>query len=388
MTDLLIKAFIKNAGDANDPAVRAKYGALSGTCGIVLNVLLFAAKLIIGIISSSVAIIADAFNNLSDAGSSVVMLVGFKLSGAPADRQHPFGHGRIEYVTGFIISLLIMLLGVEFVKTSWERIMNPESVTFGTATAVILAVSVALKLWMFAFNRKLGARIGSGAMKTASADALSDAAATAAVLVGLIIGQNTSAPVDGWLGMAVAAFILFTGVNTARENISSIIGTPPDEGFVEEVKKQAAAFPEILGVHDLVVHNYGPGHLMISFHAEVACDGDMIRLHEVIDALEFILRERYGAVATIHMDPIVTNDAFANEKRELVRAIVSDIDEKLSIHDFRVVRTTAYTALIFDVVMPYGYKTPPRKLEEAIENAVKDKDPACFARVHAEYSYT
>ncbi|MBQ3378946.1 MAG: cation transporter [Clostridia bacterium] len=388
MTEFLIKRFIKNANDINDPFVRGKYGALSGVSGIILNVLLFAAKLILGILSASVAITADAFNNLSDAGSSVVMLAGFKLSAAPADKAHPFGHGRIEYISGFIISLAIMLLGVEFIKTSWEKIMHPANVHFGTATAVILAVSILLKLWMYVFNKKLGARINSGAMKTAAADALSDAAATAAVLIGSAIGYHAGVPVDGYLGIAVAAFILFTGFNTARENVSSIIGAPPDESFVRDIKAEAESFPEILGIHDLVVHNYGPGNVMISFHAEVACDGDILKLHEAIDALELRLREKYGLEATIHMDPIVTDDKFTKEKKDEAERIVSQIDERLTIHDFRVVRTTAYTRLVFDVVMPYGFKTSPAELERRIDEAVSEKDPSCRAKVHAEHSYT
>ncbi|MBQ1374674.1 MAG: cation transporter [Clostridia bacterium] len=387
MTDLLIRTFIKNADDINDPLVRSRYGALSGGAGIVLNILLFVMKLVLGFFTASVAITADAFNNLSDAGSSVVMLVGFKLSAAPADKAHPFGHGRIEYISGFLISVAIMILGVEFIKTSWERIMEPAEVSISAVTLVILAASVILKLWMYAFNRKLGGRINSGAMKTAAADALSDAAATAAVLIGTVAGHYAGVPLDGYLGIAVAAFILFTGFNTARENVSSMIGAPPDGELVGHIREEAAAFPEILGIHDLVVHNYGPGHVMISFHAEVACDGDIIKLHEAIDALENRLREKYGAVATIHMDPIVTDDKYTSGKKAEAERLVSAIDERLTIHDFRVVRTAEYTRLVFDVLMPYEFKMTPGELETRIEAAVREADPACRARVHAEHSY-
>lgn len=388
MTNLLVKKFIKDADNINDPKVRRHYGELAGTTGIILNLILFTIKLLAGIFSASVAVTADAFNNLSDAGSSIVMLIGFKLSTAPADKDHPFGHGRMEYLSGFIISLLIMLMGVEFIKTSWAKIINPSDVEFGLIPIVILIVSVLIKIWMSVFNYKLGTRINSGAMKATYADSLSDAVSTSVVLIGTLIGYYLNIAIDGYLGIVVALFILYTGFNTARESVSSLLGAPPDEDFVKAIRDEVAQFPEIVGMHDLVIHNYGPGRSMISFHAEVPCNADIIKMHDVIDLVELRIRERFGATTTIHMDPIATDDNYTNEQKAIVSELVKQIDERLSIHDFRIVKGAMHTNLIFDVVMPHKFNMTSHELESRIMDAVNKHDATCFAVVHAEHSYT
>lgn len=387
MTNLLVKIFIKDADNINNPVVRRNYGQLAGITGIILNLILFSIKLFAGIFSASVAVTADAFNNLSDAGSSIVMLIGFKLSSAPADKNHPFGHGRIEYLSGFIISLLIMLMGIEFIKTSWTKITAPSDIEFGLISVVILVISILIKIWMSIFNYKLGSRINSGAMKATYADSLSDAIATTTVLIGMLAGYYLNIAIDGYLGIIVALFILYTGFNTAKESVGSLLGAPPDKNFVQDIRDEVAKFPEIVGIHDLVIHNYGPGRSMISFHAEVPCNADIIKMHDVIDLVELRIRERFGATTTIHMDPIVTDDSYTNNQKDIVTSIVHKIDERLSIHDFRVVKGVTHTNLIFDVVMPHKFDMSPHELESYIMDAVNKYDSSCFAVVHAEHSY-
>lgn len=379
MITLLSKLLIKNANQYDDPRVRIAYGVLCGGVGILFNVLLTVGKLIAGGLSGSIAVTADAFNNLSDAASSVVTLAGFRISGNKADSEHPFGHGRVEYIAGLIVSMAILLMGVELMKTSVEKIFSPEPVTFSLLTVVILTLSILVKLYMFFYNRGVGKKIDSAAMRATALDSFSDVAATSVVLLSTFIAKWTGLAVDGYAGAAVALFILYTGFVAAKETISPLLGQPPDQAYADSVERLVLSYPDVIGVHDLVVHDYGPGRVMISLHAEVSADGNMIRLHDTIDNIERRLRTELGCEAVIHMDPVVTNDAETNRLRAVVEAIVSDVDEKLSVHDFRMVAGHTHTNLIFDVVVPFGLSLSDDEVKKTIESRVSAAEENCFA---------
>ncbi len=315
MVNFLIRLFIPDSQKINDPVVRGRYGILAGGMGILLNLCLFCSKFFAGFFTGSIAITADAFNNLSDAGSSVVTLAGFKMASMPADREHPFGHGRLEYLSGLAISAAILLVGLELGKSSVEKIIHPEAVRMGILPMVILICSILVKLWMAYFNRSLGKRISSSAMMATAADSLTDAAATSAVLVGMAVGHLSGRLIDGYIGLLVAAFILYSGFTTARDSLSPLLGQAPDKEFVASIQQAAMAHPEILGIHDLIVHDYGPGRRIISFHAEVPSNRDILETHDVIDHLEMELRERFQCDVTVHMDPIVIDNAVINTLR-------------------------------------------------------------------------
>ena len=311
MIQFLARRFIRDCDNVEDPAVRRAYGALCGCVGIGLNVLLFLGKLLAGLATGSVAVTADAVNNLSDAGSSVVTLLGFKLAAKIPDRDHPFGHGRMEYVSGLVVSMAIILMGVELARTALEQILRPKPVDFTPLAAGILLVSIAVKTYMALYNRSVGRRIGSAAMSAAARDSLGDCLATAAVLLGGLAGRLWDVHIDGWCGGAVALFILWSGVGAAKDTIDPLLGQPPSPEFVARVRELALSYPEIIGIHDLIVHDYGPGRRIISLHAEVPASGDILALHDVVDAAERRLGEEMGCLATIHMDPVVHDDGGA-----------------------------------------------------------------------------
>lgn len=384
----LLKCFIKNYQDTKNQKVRQQYGMLGGTIGICLNLFLFAGKFMAGLITSSIAITADAFNNLSDAGSSILTLVGFKMAGKPADKLHPFGHGRIEYLAGVGISIAIFLMGIELVKTSIEKIVQPEVVTFSSLSMIILVVSIGVKLWMCFFNRSLGKRIDSATMKATAMDSLNDAIATSAVLLGLFVGQKTGFAVDGYVGLLVAIFILYTGYQTAKDSLSPLVGQAPDWEFVKEIENTVLSYPEIVGIHDLIVHNYGPGQSMVSLHAEVPCDMDMIHAHDIIDTIEFDLKQKFDCEATIHMDPIAVDNARINDLKDKVIAIVQTIDPRMSIHDFRLTDGPRHSNLIFDVVAPYNLRMNDEELRQRIRREVQQLEGGNFyAVVQVDKSY-
>ena len=370
MLHLLAKAFIPRCDDPADPAVRRAYGTLCGAVGIGLNLLLFAAKCIVGVVSGSVAIAADALNNLSDAGSSLVALLGFRLSGKKPDHDHPFGHGRLEYVSGLAVAGLILLMAVELAKSSVARILRPQSVTFTAVTAAVLVASIAVKLYMYAYNRSIGRRIQSAALLATAADSRSDALGTAVVLLSMALGRVTALPLDGWVGLAVAAAIFVTGVKAARETISPLLGRAPAPEFVAAIRDIVMAHKSIRGIHDLVVHDYGPGRVMITLHAEVPADGDMLALHDDIDLAERELAEQLGCVATIHMDPVVDDDA-THALRAQVAQAAQAVDGRITIHDFRMVPGPSHTNLIFDAVVPYDEALPHSEVARRIREAVK-----------------
>lgn len=386
MIDLLVRRFIQNADDTASPAVRQAYGRLSGLVGILLNLLLSAGKFLAGLLTGAISITADAFNNLSDAGSSVVTLIGFQMAGKKADADHPFGHGRMEYLSGLFVSVLILLVGVELFKSSVEKVLHPTPVDFSWLSAVILAVSICVKLWMCLFNRKLGRRIDSAAMLATSTDSLSDAVATGAVLAGLLAGRFTSLPVDGWVGLLVSLFILKAGWGAAKDTIDPLLGKPADPALVREIEATVLAHEEISGIHDLVIHDYGPGRRMMSLHAEVSADCDIMVVHDKIDNIERELYEVYGIEAVIHMDP-VRNDEQTLQLRARVALLVQSIDPALSIHDFRTVPGPTHTNLIFDVVTPHGFRLEDDQLKASIQQAVSVLDSSYRTVIQVDRTY-
>ncbi len=371
----LIRKLKRNSAGASNPILRRKYGVISGSVGIGLNILLFAGKLTIALISGSAAIIADAFNNLSDAGSAVVTIAGFKLSGKKPDPQHPFGHGRFEYITGFVVSVIIIVMGFELALNSFEKIRNPLQVSGTTLTLVILFTSVAVKLYMALYNYKLCKIFDSAALKATAIDSLSDAVATSAVILTLYISKYTGVQLDGYAGLLVSAFILYSGIIAAKETLAPLLGMPPKPEFVEEVERIVMSHPPIVGMHDLVVHDYGPGRVMLSLHAEVPSEINVFDAHCAIDDLENKLADKLGCEAVIHFDPLDVNDAELKRLKEIVTNIVRSIDGRLEIHDFRYVPGQTHTNLLFDVVVPYSFEIDDDLLRHEICGKVCEEIP-------------
>ena len=387
MTAFLVRHLIRDSERTEDPAVRERYGVLAGATGIVLNLLLFLGKFIAGLVTGAISVTADAFNNLSDAASSVVTLVGFRLAGQKADADHPFGHGRMEYLAGLAVSLLILLVGVELGKSSIEKILSPEVVDFSWLSVVILLVSVAVKLWMSRFNRVLGRRIDSAAMAATATDSLSDAVATSAVLAGLLIGHFTSLPVDGWFGLLVAVFILKAGFGAVKDTLDPLLGKPPEHSLVEDIERVILSHPQIVGVHDMIIHDYGPGRRMMSVHAEVPADSDMLEVHDIIDHVERELGDRFHMEAVIHMDPIAQNDPVTVHLREQVAELVRRVDPAITIHDFRITPGPLRTNVIFDAVVPYELKLADSEVRRAVEEQVRSLGENYYAVINIDRAY-
>ena len=387
MIAILAKWLIPDHENTSDAVVRRAYGQLCGIVGIALNVLLFAGKFFAGTLSGSIAVTADAFNNLSDAGSSVVTLLGFRLAGRKPDPEHPFGHGRMEYLSGLVVSALILLMGVELAKSSFQKIVHPEEVEFSVVAVVILLCSIAVKFYMSLYNRRIGKKINSSAMVATGIDSLSDTISTAAVLVALLVGKFSGLMIDGWVGMLVALFILYSACRAAMETVSPLLGQAPEEEFVRRIEELVLAHDEVCGIHDLVVHDYGPGRVMISLHAEVPSSGDILELHDMIDGIEMELREQLDCEAVIHMDPIVTDDALTTELRMKVSALVQEVDPRATIHDFRMVIGPTHTNLIFDAAVPFGGEKSNRQMEEEIKQKVRQMEGAYFAVVRVENTH-
>ena len=352
MITFLASLFIKDRRNYDSPAVRQAYGVLSGAVGIGLNILLFLGKWIAGTLSGSIAITADAFNNLSDAGSSIITLIGFRLSGQAPDPEHPFGHGRMEYISGLLVSVAILVIGFELIWSSFGKLRDPEPIESSALVLGILLASILVKVYMFYYNRSLSKKLDSAAMKATSVDSLSDTVATTLVLIATVISKYTGLILDGWFGILVGIFIVYTGGSTLKETIDLLIGQPPKKEFIDEIREIVLGHSLVYGVHDLIVHDYGPGRRMISLHAEVAVDGDIQDIHEQIDHIEHELQEKLNCSATIHMDPIVTDDKEVLEMKAKVEAMVQSLDEAFSMHDFRMVKGPTRTNLIFDVEVP------------------------------------
>lgn len=388
MVELLAKLFLKNAEDMAAPETRQGYGMLCGSIGIFFNVLLAVGKFVAGLISGSVAIMADAVNNLSDAGSSLIVLFGFKLAGQKPDPDHPFGHGRVEYISGLLVSMLIIYMAVELLKTSVNAILHPGEIVFEPVVVVILLVSVLVKFYMFFYNRKIGKRIRSEAMLATSMDSLSDMGATVVVLVSMLVSYYTSLQIDGICGVFVALLIFYAGFNSAKETINPLLGQPPEPEFVKRIEEIIGAEKEIIGIHDLIVHNYGPGRIMISLHAEVSADGDILVLHDMIDNVEHRLKNELHCAAVIHMDPVCTKDEQTLELKNVVTAIVKGIDPVLSIHDFRVVKGPTHTNLIFDMAVPFDFSLSDVDLADQVQKKIWKYNPVYFAVIEIDKFYT
>ncbi len=354
---------------------RSAYGKLCGVVGIVLNIILFAGKFLAGVLSNSIAITADAFNNLSDAGSSVVTLIGFKLAEQKPDSEHPFGHGRMEYLSGLVVSAVILMMGFELVKDSIDKILHPTEVEFSMVVLGILIASILLKFYMAFYNYRYGKKYESATLKATATDSLSDCVSTFVVLAATIIGYYTDVQIDGFCGIAVGILIFVAGVNAARETLDPLLGQPPEPEFVEQIEEMVLSFNKesIIGIHDLIVHDYGPGRRVISLHAEVPAEGDMVALHDIIDNLEMKLRIELGCLTTIHMDPVVTTDERVTELKGKCNDIIKGIGEKLSLHDFRVVFGDTHTNLIFDVVIPYEFALSDSETTKLMQEKIWEK---------------
>lgn len=386
MITLLSRLLIRDYKNFTSPAVRLRYGALCGAVGICFNILLFFGKLTAGTLTGSIGITADAFNNLSDAGSSAIALVGFRLSDTKADKEHPFGHGRFEYIAGLIVSMAILLMGIELVKTSVEKIVTPEPVTFSFLALGVLIASILIKLYMFFYNRGIGKKIDSATMRATAMDSFSDVAATSVVLLSMLVTKWTGWRIDGWAGLAVALFILYTGFRAAKETISPLLGQPPEREYVKRIERIVLDQAGIIGVHDLVVHDYGPGRVMVSLHAEVPANGDLIQLHDSVDNLEKRLRTECGCEAVIHMDPVETDNAETNRLRTETETILAAIDARLSLHDFRVVPGHTHTNLVFDVVVPFEFPMPDDAVRQAVSERVHALEGTCYAVIQIDKS--
>ena len=370
MVTLLSRLLIKNHEQVSDPSVRRQYGVLCGGVGIALNILLFFGKFFAGTISGSIAITADAFNNLSDAGSSLVTILGFKLAGQKPDPDHPFGHGRMEYLSGLVVAMLILLMGFELLKSSVEKIRFPEAIEFSWLSVVILLAGIACKFYMSHYNRVIGEKINSTAMKATAADCLSDCISTAAVLAATLISHFFQWNIDGWVGLAVACFILYAGYNAAKDTIDPLLGQAPDPDLVLNIEKTVLEYHPIQSIHDMIVHDYGPGRMMISLHAEVPADGDLLAMHDTIDLAEQALRDKFGCDAIIHMDPIVTDDEHVLHMRSKMAQLVKVMDERVTVHDFRMVTGPTHTNLIFDVACPFDLSLSDSEVKRQVEAIV------------------
>lgn len=372
MTQLLLKIFIKDYQNAHIPAVRTAIGKLAGTTGIVCNFLLFGLKLAAGLLSGAVSVVADALNNLSDAASSLVTLIGFRLAQRPADKDHPYGHARYEYLSGLIVAALILVIGMDLAESSLIRIFNPEPVTYSMLTFVILITASAVKLWMCLFYRKTGKYIGSATLKAASVDSRNDVITTVSVLVGCLLQQFFRVQLDGFVGLAVSAFILWSGIGIAKETISPLLGQRADRELTDKISKRILSCPKVLGIHDLLVHDYGPGQCFASVHVEISAEEEPLICHDLIDTIENDVLEQLNVHLVIHYDPVLTDDKEWDQMRQTVENTVAQIDNRLSVHDFRLVRGASHTKLVFDLSVPYDMRHQKKELKAKIDQALQE----------------
>lgn len=387
MTSLLIRLFVKDRDNVGDPAVRNRYAMLASVTGIILNVLLFAGKLTLGLITASVAVVADAFNNMSDASSSVVTLVGFRMSGKHADKKHPMGHGRLEYISAFIVDMLIIVVGFELFMSSIDKIMSPELPDVSDALLIMLGAAILVKLWLFVYYGRIAKKINSAAIRAASFDSISDTVATTLVLVSALISRYTSVAIDGWAGIAVAAFILFTGFRAAKETIELLLGSSPDPEFVQKIYEFVKRYPQVVGIHDVMVHDYGPGRMIVSFHAEVPSDSNFCYAHDVVDCIERDMHDEFGCIVTIHIDPIDVNDERINEMRKFAEETAREVDPEFTIHDFRMTYGGKHYNMIFDLSIPTDSKYDDEEAATLVAERIKEKNPECFAVIKAEHPF-
>ncbi|MBS7339013.1 MAG: cation transporter [Lachnospiraceae bacterium] len=389
MISILSRIFIKNSKDTKNPVVRQAYGMLCGALGIALNIFLFMVKFLAGQLSGSIAITADAFNNLSDAGSSVITLFGFKMAGQKPDSDHPFGHGRIEYISGLLVSIIILIMAFELFKSSVDKILHPQAVEASTLVLVILILSICVKVYMYLYNRSVSRKIDSAAMMATAKDSISDSIATVVVLLTTLLANLTEIQADGWCGLLVAAFVFYAGFSAAKDTISPLLGQPPEPEFVKRIEEIIMEYKDqgVIGIHDLVVHNYGPGRVMLSVHVEVPSTGDILVLHDMIDLIEHRLGNELGCSAVIHMDPICLDDEKTNEMKQKVAGIVSGMEGNVSFHDFRIVQGPTHTNLIFDVVVPFDYKMTDSEVMKYLQDKISELDENYFAVIEVDKAY-
>ena len=388
MIGLLSKFLIHNREDTSNPGVRQAYGMLCGSVGICFNLLLFLGKFLAGTFSNSIAITADAFNNLSDAGSSIITLIGFKMAGQKPDSDHPFGHGRIEYISGLLVSVVILIMAYELVKDSVARILSPSKLQYSPLVLVILLSSILVKCYMAYYNRAVGGKINSAAMKATATDSLSDTLATTVVLIATLVSHFTDVQIDGYCGILVGLFIFYAGINAAKDTISPLLGQAPDPEFVAQINEVVTSYEGIIGIHDLIVHNYGPGRVLISLHAEVPADGDFLSLHDMIDLIEHQLRDTLHCSAVIHMDPVCVSDPETNQLKDKVAGYLSEIDTSITMHDFRIVKGPTHTNIIFDVVVPYKFRLTDSEIITVITERIKADNPNYFAVIEVDKKFS
>ena len=387
MTGFLIRHFIKDSQDVSNIVVRERYGKLSGVVGITCNVLLSLAKFCVGLIFSSVSVMADAANNLSDAMSSVVTLVGFKMSGKPADKEHPYGHERIEYVSGLIVSFLILFIGIELIKTSFSKIFNPQYSTVGTAAFVVLFISIIVKLWMFLFNRKIGKKIESSVIIATAQDSLNDAVATFAVLISAIITYFTQFDLDGYMGAAVAVYIIYSGIKLIKDTADPLLGLAPSEELTGDIVNKIMSYKGVEGIHDLIIHNYGPRRCFASVHIEVSAKQDILISHDIADNIERDFKVNMGIDLVVHLDPLIKDDETLNNARDMLSDILLGIDKRITHHDFRMVKGSTHSNLIFDICVPVDFDMSDGELIDMIINAVhlRERSYECVITIDKNY---
>lgn len=388
MTKMLVKMFIKDPDNVKDAKVREKYGILGGAVGIVCNIILAISKFLVGTFTNSISITADAVNNLSDAGSSIVTVFGFKAASKPADDEHPFGHGRLEYICALIVSFLVLMMGYELIRSSIDKIINPAPLKFSWPAVAVLILSICVKLWMAFFNKSLGKRINSPAMTAVVADSLSDTAATSVSMISLICAAFTDIPLDGYMGIIVALFIFASGIGILKDTVGPLLGESPSPELVKDFQNKIMSYDGVVGVHDIIIHNYGPNRTFASAHAEVPADADIMKSHDTIDLIERDIYREFGIFTVIHLDPIVTDDENVLKLKEEVTEIVKGIDDRFSIHDFRVVTGPTHTNIVFDLVKPHKFQMKDTQLKNLIEEQVKKLDERYFIVITFEYSYT
>lgn len=387
MTRLLIKCFIKNPENITDHKVRESYGLLGSIVGIIANAILCLTKIGVGILFNSMSILADGLNNLSDAGSSIVTLIGFRLSSKPADEDHPYGHARIEYLSGLIVSFIILILGLELIRSSFDKIIHPEPLSFSLVMAIVLIFSIVIKLWLALFNKKLGKRIDSTTMLATAADSLNDVIATSAVLIALIIAKFTGWHLDGYMGVLVGCFVFYSGIQLIKETVNPLLGEAPSPELIQTVEKKLMSYPVICGFHDLVLHSYGPNRYFASVHAEVPANANLLHCHDIIDSIEKDFQKELGINLVIHLDPIVTDDALTNTLKAQIKTIVTTIDPSLSIHDFRLVSGPTHSNLIFDVAVPVAFPIKPKELAHMIDTKVKELNHTYYTVITIDTNY-
>ena len=386
-SDALCRRFIKNCDCADDPKVRLAYGRLAGIVGIICNLLLCGFKMLAGFLAGSLAMIADAFNNLSDAGSSIVTLIGFKLAGAPADDDHPFGHGRMEYLSAMGVAVLIIIAGFELATTAIDKMLHPAASSFSLISTVILAVSIGVKLWMAVFNNRIGKKIRSDALCAAALDSRNDVICTGLVLVSSVLGLWLPVSVDGYVGMAVALFVIWSGFTVIKDTVSPLLGQAPDPELVQGIQRTVLSYEGVVGIHDLIVHDYGPGRVFVSLHAEVPEDQPISKSHDVIDNIEMELQEKFNILSCIHMDPIDADNPETQQLKAMAIRLMNEVDESLTLHDFRVVTGDTHTNLLFDLVVPHGHPDG-QGVAARLRDAIHTHDPKLYAVIKVESSYT